>query len=232
MHLRSDPFPTCSLPPCAERELLSQVHSLQDPHDYGRCRLWGAVGWGLCNAFVLGPMLDAQGAWVMVPLFTVFSAVLLAIVFLLLKPPQAAADVPAENDAPVPTAEKVAAPGQGNVAKVGGGTYAQFDDEGEGARRPRGRGLAAGLGQACGFVWTMLSADGVCSATFFAALYLLSIGTALVEQLVFLFFVQVPAPPRPAPPRPAPNRDDPRCPAPSHGGRLRQLTDTAHGVST
>jgi len=151
-------------------------------------------------------MLDAQGAWVMVPLFTVFSAVLLAIVFLLLKPPQAAADVPAENDAPVPTAEKVAAPGQGNVAKVGGGTYAQFDDEGEGARRPRGRGLAAGLGQACGFVWTMLSADGVCSATFFAALYLLSIGTALVEQLVFLFFVQVPAPPRPAPPRAEPRR--------------------------
>ena len=56
------------------------VHSLDNAKkDFGQCRKWGALAWGLVSAFVLGPVLDCCDlAWIQPVGFVVFA--LLAVI--------------------------------------------------------------------------------------------------------------------------------------------------------
>eukprot|EP00960_Hanusia_phi_P044084 756461-Hanusia_phi.AAC.6 len=61
------------------------VQNLEDPkRNYGKCRLWGAVSWGLVNALFLGPLLDYVGSWTMALGFLLASAVLFGVIHLML----------------------------------------------------------------------------------------------------------------------------------------------------
>ena len=85
--------------------------------------------------------------------------------------------------------------GEGGRAKEG---YSQFDrDEKEEERDGEGEGLLNRVGRIVGTYWSILSAEGSASISFFSLIYVMGIATSLVEHLVFLFFVQVALNPRP-----------------------------------
>jgi hypothetical protein len=52
--------------------------------DYGKCRLWGAISWGIANVVFLGPLLDHTGPWIMIVGFNMSAVVLLLIILRML----------------------------------------------------------------------------------------------------------------------------------------------------
>jgi len=84
------------------------VHTLDNPKkDFGQCRLWGSLSWGLVSALVLGPLLDCCVAgWIQPVGFALFALVVVATTQTLL----AGADSKASED-------------------KGEGGYKRFEDE-------------------------------------------------------------------------------------------------------
>ena len=105
----------------------------------------------------------------MAPLFSLFSFILLVLVFVLVNPPKG--DVPAKVDAPKVDADQLSVEkvGKGGGGARQAGAYAQFDQIDEngqnGGRKGVWERIWDGGGSVVGFVWTMVAAGRHSSKT-------------------------------------------------------------------
>lgn len=195
------------------------VHKLENPkRDYGRCRLWGAVSWGICNAFILGPFIDILGTWIMVPGFLMSAVLLLATVLGLMPDDKAGttngrpqsdkqdgkyAQFDLENaqdtqdnvkkgrDSEEPRPDPASVTPRGEASRSVEPDIAELRE----LRELRGiqRGppkSASSFARVQSTVWEIVWAEQAQSAMFFVTMFVVGIGTTLVEGLVFLFWTE------------------------------------------
>ena len=75
------------------------VNDLASKSDFGQCRLWGSLAWGLVSLLVIGPLLDhGSGGWVQPVGFVVFALPFMLVAYYNLsagsKPPNSATPSP------------------------------------------------------------------------------------------------------------------------------------------
>eukprot|EP00940_MAST-03C_sp_MAST-3C-sp2_P001918 g1918.t1 len=203
--------PICSIFDAQTLLLLESVQASSS--QYGHSRLWGAVSWGIVNAAIIGPIIDVTSStWVLVYGFTVSAIVCLCVLVVVLRPSGRSSEdekieLQTMHDVEIDATKLSTSDEDKDVCDLGDarcvraskeeqkGGYAKLrQDREEDSVTPVPPPKGTSLGTRFASIRRLfIDAQGqTCWMTviFFFLIFTMSIGTTLVEGLVFLYFAE------------------------------------------
>ena len=170
--------------------------------EYGHARLWGAVGWGIVNAVIIGPIADlTNSTWFLCDGYSISAVCMLGVLLMIVFKSNATAQS-VDDGVEMKTIETTCLDEQKDESAMSvDGTYDDDDDddkrETKSTKRLTLRGYSPlnvaspeSVSRFGNIVRLFYDGEDICWTTmaFFLLVFSLGIGTTLVESLVFLYF--------------------------------------------